>query len=143
MVMVSDMNRSVRFYKELLGLKLKHESPYWTEFKTGDAIVALHSGRVKHAVVDNPSRGPDFAGTCSLGFVVDNLDKTFRELNSKGATFAMPPTEREGEGIKLAICLDPDGLPISFSQQTRERRNQPTTSKRRPLSSQPGLSRRS
>ena len=28
----------------------------------------------------------------------------------------MPPTQREGEGIKLAVALDPDGLPISFAQ---------------------------
>jgi len=28
----------------------------------------------------------------------------------------MPPTQREGEGIKLAVGLDPDGLPISFAQ---------------------------
>jgi hypothetical protein len=28
----------------------------------------------------------------------------------------MPPTQREGEGIKLAVAIDPDGLPVSFAQ---------------------------
>jgi hypothetical protein len=28
----------------------------------------------------------------------------------------MPPRDREGEGIRLAIALDPDGLPISFAE---------------------------
>ena len=28
----------------------------------------------------------------------------------------MAPTQREGEPIRLAVGLDPDGLPISFAQ---------------------------
>ena len=56
------------------------------------------------------------AGTCSIGFNVDNVDQTYEDLKAKGITFLMPPTQREGEGIKLTVCLDPDGLPISFAQ---------------------------
>ncbi len=64
-------------------------------------------------------RGESFAGTCSIGFNVDDLDRVFHELKAKGANFVMPPTQREGEGIKLAVCLDPDGLPVSFAQESR------------------------
>jgi len=32
----------------------------------------------------------------------------------------MPPTQREGEGIKLAVCIDPDGLPISIAQSVAQ-----------------------
>lgn len=28
----------------------------------------------------------------------------------------MPPTQRDAESIKLAVAIDPDGLPISFAQ---------------------------
>ena len=35
---------------------------------------------------------------------------------ARGVRFVMPPTEREGEGITLAIAVDPDGLPLSFAQ---------------------------
>ena len=42
--------------------------------------------------------------------------KTYEELKAKGLRFVMPPTQREGEGIKLAVAIDPDGLPISFAQ---------------------------
>ena len=52
----------------------------------------------------------------SIGFNVDDVDKTYKELKAKGINFEMPPTQREGEGIKLAVCVDPDGLPISFAQ---------------------------
>jgi hypothetical protein len=28
----------------------------------------------------------------------------------------MPPTDQPTEGIRLAVCVDPDGLPISFAE---------------------------
>ena len=35
MVVVSDMQRSVEFYRDTLGIPLKFQSPDWTEFITG------------------------------------------------------------------------------------------------------------
>ena len=35
MVVVSDMERSVEFYRDKLGIPLKFQSPDWTEFQTG------------------------------------------------------------------------------------------------------------
>jgi catechol 2,3-dioxygenase-like lactoylglutathione lyase family enzyme len=42
MVNVSDMSRSVAFYRDILGLSLKFESPGWSEFHTGATTLALH-----------------------------------------------------------------------------------------------------
>src|ERR1043165_395070 len=74
-----------------------------------------HGGGVRS---DQPPAGDPSktAGACSIGFNVDDVDKTYEELQAKGIRFVMPPTQREGEGIKLAVGLDPDGLPISFAQ---------------------------
>ncbi len=114
MVIVSDMARSVEFYRDKLGIPLKFESPEWTEFMTGATTLALHGGGIKQ---ERRSGGADKdAGTCSIGFNVEDVDKTYEEMKSKGVFFVMPPTQREGEGIKLAVALDPDGLPISFAQ---------------------------
>ena len=41
-VFVSDMARSVAFYRDVLGLPLEFESPKWTEFETPGTTVALH-----------------------------------------------------------------------------------------------------
>ena len=115
MVVVSDMTRSVAFYRDILGIPLKFESPDWTEFQTGATTLALHGG----GITQEPSargNGDKYAGTCSIGFNVEDVDKTYEELKAKGARFVMPPTQREGEGIKLAVCIDPDGLPIAFAQ---------------------------
>jgi len=115
MVIVSDMKRSVQFYRDTLGIPLKFESPDWTEFQTGTTTFALHGGGVPRQYQDTGDQSKT-AGGCSIGFNVDNVDKTYEELKAKGVVFVMPPAQREGEGIRLAVGLDPDGLPISFAQ---------------------------
>jgi lactoylglutathione lyase len=113
MIMVSDMQRSVELYRDVLGIPLKFQTPGWTEFQTGTTTLALHRGAA------NPEQAVDrgkIAGNCSIGFNVKDIDKTYAELKAKGAHFVMPPTHQQAEGIKLAVCVDPDGLPISFAQ---------------------------
>ena len=115
MIVVSDMQRSVEFYRDKLGIPLKFQSPDWTEFATGTTTLALHGGGIPstRAPAGDPSK---VAGACSIGFNVDDVDKTYEELKAKGIKFVMPPMQREGEGIKLAVAIDPDGLPVSFAQ---------------------------
>ncbi len=114
MVVVSDMARSIEFYRDKLGIPLKFQSPDWTEFLTGTTTLALHGGGIP-GQASGGSTDKD-AGTCSIGFNVDDVDKTYQELIAKGINFVMPPTQREGEGIRLPVCIDPDGLPVSFAQ---------------------------
>ena len=116
MVMVSDMKRSVSFYRDRLGLPLKFEAPDWTEFTTGTTTVALHGG-AKPATGPAPKEQP--AGSCSIGFNVKNLDETYHALKNKGVGFVMPPSDRQGEGIRLAVARDPDGLSISFAEHKK------------------------
>lgn len=115
MVIVSDMQRSIEFYRDKLGIPLKFQSPDWSEFATGTTTLALHGGGTAREYQDTGDQS-QAAGTCSIGFNVVDVDKTYEELKAKGIPFVMPPTQREGEGIKLSVCLDPDGLPISFAQ---------------------------
>ena len=112
------MARSVSFYRDTLGLALKFESPDWSEFQTGTTTLALHGRGKRTTGGKDPGEGMS-AGTCSIGFNVENLDSVYEELKSKGVVFAMPPTLRNDEGIILSVCLDPDGLPISIGQSMR------------------------
>jgi lactoylglutathione lyase len=116
MVVVSDMRRSVEFYRDRLGLPLKFESPDWTEFQTGTTTLALHGGGEPRPRAAGAGEEKKTAGSCSFGFSVSDLSATYDALRSRGVSFAMPPRDREGEGIRLAIALDPDGLPISFAE---------------------------
>lgn len=114
MITVSDMKRSVKFYKEVLGLKLKLETEGWSEFENGTTVLALHGGGAP--AQQGQRGGQPTAGTCSIGFSVENLEKTVADLKAKQVQFVMPVTVREQEGIKLAVAIDPDGLPISFAE---------------------------
>jgi lactoylglutathione lyase len=114
-VNVSDMGRSVAFYRDTLGLRLRFESPGWSEFETGASTLALHPGTRAAGSEASTHAGPT-AGTCSLGFSVPDLNSTYAQLSERGARFVMPPTEQANEGIRLAVCTDPDGLVISFAE---------------------------
>ena len=114
MVNVSDMRRSVEFYRDTLGIRLKFESPGWSEFETGATTLALHAA-TRAADSDATQAGP-VAGTCSVGFSVSDINSTYAQLRERGARFVMPPTEQVNEGIRLAVCVDPDGLAISFAE---------------------------
>src|ERR1051325_4550345 len=115
MIIVSNMDRSVGFYRDILGLNLKFQSPDWTEFDMGTTTLALHGGgKPSPPRVEAPSE--THAGSASIGFSVDNLDAAYEDLQKKGARFVMPPKTQEAEGIRLAVLLDPDGLGISLAQ---------------------------
>lgn len=114
MVNVSDMSRSIAFYRDVLGFRIRFESPGWSEFETGSSTLALHHAPLP-AAAGAPQDGPR-AGTCSIGFSVKNLEETHAQIRGRGARFVMPPTVRKEEGIRLAVCIDPDGLPVSFAE---------------------------
>ncbi|MCI0447311.1 VOC family protein [bacterium] len=112
MIIVSDMKRSIEFYRDKLGLQLKFESPEWTEFLTGQTTLALHGG----GEGGERLRGKKRAGKCTIGFNVENLDQIYADLKSKGVSFITEPQSREGENIKLAVAVDPDGFEITFAE---------------------------
>lgn len=118
MVNVSDMGRSVAFYRDTLGLPLKFQSPGWTEFDTGASTLALHLAEV--ATGGGATQKGPCAGSCSIGFSVKSVDEAFNALQKRGARFVMPPTTQEAEGIRLAVCLDPDGLAVSFAEPLKK-----------------------
>jgi lactoylglutathione lyase len=113
MVNVSDMGRSVAFYRDTVVLALRFESPGWSEFETGATTLALHLAPADRGAA--PTGGGPRAGTCSLGFSVVDVDRTVAQLQGRGARFIVAPTDQPAEGIRLAVCVDPDGLAISFA----------------------------
>ena len=102
---VSDMVEAVAFYRDVLSLPLKHQSPYWSEFATGSTgpALALH-----------PASAANPAGSVRLGFGVSDLGAFYVRLSAAGVTFTQPPTHEEGR--LLARFLDPQGKEISVGQ---------------------------
>ena len=100
---VADMDTAVKFYRDVIGLPLKFQSPEWSEFATGETSLALH-----------PSSDGKPAGSVELGFHVDNLPTFHQEMSAKGVKFSMPPTKQE-YGRMLAQFVDADGAHSSVS----------------------------
>jgi len=99
---VADMDAAVRFHTTQLGLKLRFQSPQWTEFETGQTTLALHQ-----ASPENP------AGTCQLGFRVEDMDAFIAERRSQGVTIVSAPTVLHGQ--RIAKLRDQDGTEFSVS----------------------------
>ena len=45
---VADMDLAIVFFRDKLSLKLRFESPFWTEFETGETTLALHPATPEH-----------------------------------------------------------------------------------------------
>ena len=111
-VFVSDMKRAVSFYRDVLGLPLKFQSPGWTEFATGGATLALHLSEGANPDKDNGGQTP--AGRCRPGLSVPSLDEFHRKMVEKNVPCVQEP--KETFGVRIAQYLDPDGLVISVGE---------------------------
>src|SRR5437870_5356050 len=105
MVVVSDMSRSVAFYRDVLGLNLRFETPDWTEFDVGGVKLALHIAGPHLSV--NPDGGVGF------GFYVQDIESTLADLAARGARVVHKSQEEFGV---LALIPDPDGYIVQICQ---------------------------
>ncbi len=112
---VSDMKRAVSFYRDVMGLPLKFESPAWTEFATEGATLALHQSTGAGSAKDDPRHEP--AGRCRPGLTVADLDEFHLRMVERNVVCVQPPTETFG--ARIAQYADPDGLVVSVSQERR------------------------
>ena len=99
---VSDMDSAVAFYRDTLGLTLKFQSPFWSEFETGETTLALH-----------PASDVNPAGGVQLGFGTEDIDNFYAAGQAQGLRFTSEP--REVHGTRIARFVDPDGAEISIS----------------------------
>ena len=123
-VFVSDMKRSVAFYRDIVGLPLKFDSPEWSEFATEGATLALHksgssSGPAKAGAShdDSLSSSDHDSGTCRPGLSVPDLDAFHERMLEHHVVCTQQPKDLFGS--KIAHYLDPDGLEISVSEERR------------------------
>src|SRR4051812_39499344 len=96
-IFVSDMKRAVSFYRDVIGLPLRFESPGWTEFATDGATVALHKSEAPNSEKDDPQQVP--AGRCRPGLSVPNLDEFHKRMVEKKVTCIEEPKEVFGARV--------------------------------------------
>jgi lactoylglutathione lyase len=107
MVNVSDMNRSVEFYRETLGMDFRlteaHET--FTEFDSIPVAFALCE----------TGKNAEWAGGPAVALAVDDIFASVADLKSKGVKILMEP--QEAAGCYLAFISDPDGNRICLHQR--------------------------
>ena len=132
-IVVSDMDRSLPFYRDLLGMEV------WADFKDDSAYVQAMTGvpganiwMVKLKAADgvsiellqylsHPQPVPEESKACHVGcnhvaLKVDDLDALHEKLKAAGIRFNAPPAVSPDGGAKVAYCLDPEGVIVELVQ---------------------------
>jgi lactoylglutathione lyase len=112
-LLVSDIKRSIRFYRDTLGMELKQESKDWTELSTRGTVLALHPARKKKIKKNNGML---------VGFSISDFDDVISSLKKKRVKF-YKKAKQEPFG-KHAIIQDPDGHLLSIVQMPQEELSQ-------------------
>ena len=93
------------FYGTTLGLKerFRNDEIGWAEYDLGGPCIGLER------VEPDDSEGEALVGRfVGISLRVDNLNETYKSLQSKGVPFSRPPEKQEWGG-SLAHFEDPDG----------------------------------
>jgi lactoylglutathione lyase len=108
---VDDLDRSIAFYTDVVGLTLGHRSGPYAQFDTGTCRLALYERSAMDTLV-----GP--GAQFEIGFKVDDVDSRFRELVDAGASGVVEPETRPW-GQRTAYVRDPDGHLVELAQDVR------------------------
>lgn len=106
-LLVSNMNKSTKFYRDILGMELKQQANDWTEFSKQGTVLALHPAKRKKVKKNN---------SMLVGFNVSDIETVCKDLKKKKVKFYKKLT-KEGFG-KHAIIQDPDGHLISLVEMS-------------------------
>ena len=109
MLFVSDLERSIRFYRDAVGLPVLSEARDQVEFDAGGVRFTVHQAHTDAP----PHQPPTRAGSVRLGFHVDDLDATHERLLAAGVRVTQPPEERFG--IRMGLYEDPDGYHFTLA----------------------------
>lgn len=118
-LIVDDLDRALRFYNEVLGLKLGHRSGDYAQLDTGATRLALYTRSAMATTLGMSLEAPRPAAPgFEIGFKVADVDAAVNELIARGVSSVVPPTDRFW-GQRTAYVRDPDGHLIELAQELR------------------------
>ncbi len=134
---VSDLDRSLGFYRDLLGLNVVLD----TEMRGTmlEREVAMPGARLRFVLLETggdtflellqyhapsgapfpPDAKPADVGAHHVALIVDDIASTHRTLGAAGVEFTYPPQEVDAGAFRghwTAYCYDPDGLVVELWQ---------------------------
>ena len=130
-IVVTDMQKSLKFYKDILGMKVikdfKEKGGY-IDGISGLSGVNLHMVKlivddgsmiellqyISHPGKVNARKRICDIGCSHIAFTVENIEKDYRRLLKHGIKFNSPPMVSPDGYAKVAFCHDPDGTAIEL-----------------------------
>jgi len=135
---VSDLERSLKFYRDALGLEVVRISDR-KDLPSYDTILGFEDVHLQVAILTHPVNefvlelfqyinppgterqlGNHLVGASHLAFEVDDIDQQYDHLNSLGYGSINPPVDVIRDGRKVAramYALDPDGISLEMFQE--------------------------
>ena len=134
---VSDMDRSLPFYRDVLGLTVTREAEedvgglpaLFHDVQKGKrraAYLRWEDGPESAFIVLSAPAGPasgepiklDQIGVHHFAFWVEDLPGVYEELKAKGAEFVVPPSKaKTADGVfHSAFLCDPDGILVQLDE---------------------------
>lgn len=133
-IVVEDIEKSIRFYQEVIGLELKGTSDNkglekhrkllgFPEVHLKAAGLALGDGFILELLQYVEPKGKDARfnrndiGSVHMAFHVRDIDELYRRTSSKGLTYVNPPTPTYENGKvvrRSSYAQDPDGNWLEF-----------------------------
>ncbi len=136
-IVVKDLGVSLRFYKDLLGLKVRSETQ--EECPYIDTVLGLQKVRLKTVKLAplgtgagiellyyhspaSPQRVPcaiHERAITHFALTIENLDQEYQRLLKEGVKFISAPQNAPGGRAKVVFCQDPDGNYIELTQEIK------------------------
>ncbi|OGI20608.1 MAG: hypothetical protein A2287_06285 [Candidatus Melainabacteria bacterium RIFOXYA12_FULL_32_12] len=122
MIRVSNIDESLKFYQEVLGLKvsktmeLKDKATlYFMTDERGCCAIEL---TYNHTLPEGGYNHGSYFG--HLAFETENMDKFTEKLKQHGMDYDRAPFNITEEGPKIAFINDPDGYSIELIERKKE-----------------------
>jgi catechol 2,3-dioxygenase-like lactoylglutathione lyase family enzyme len=138
---VLDLDRSIPFYRDLLGLELVRVSER-ANLPSYDTILGYPDVKLRIAILQHPvnefmlelvqyvnppsemrKQENRYVGAAHIAFEVEDVDAVYRKLTDAGYRTINPPADVIRDGVCVAramYALDPDGITVEMFQEYQD-----------------------
>lgn len=114
-IMVKDMEESLRFYRDLVGLPVGRRMKPSPDME----LAFLGEGETKVELIRNAKApAPSFGEGIPLGFEVESLERLSSALSERGIPIHSGPFQ-PNPAMRFLYVLDPNGLKVQFVENLR------------------------
>jgi catechol 2,3-dioxygenase-like lactoylglutathione lyase family enzyme len=114
---VSDMEKTLQFYCEILGLKVIFDITLPNNMGRAVGCKTPDNGAIEFVELNNPEGGKvpvdGSSDTAMTAFSVDDIDAAYAALKTAGVN---PPKPFSVEGVTMMFISDPDGRNIEIAE---------------------------